>query len=208
MPELIDTYCTNCKYVTIHTILKGAPNQVVQCTECGSIHPMTVKKEKMHAIKVVVSGVDKTTHYTILKPADEELKIGDEFIIKTGNEAATIVHVTSIESEARRLSRATVKNIKTVWTRDIEEITLKVAINLGQKTKSIKYKVQGDKEFIIGSTEHYKSGAYIIKKIKLRTGVLCLEKAREYLQKTYSASLLKPGRGKICSKINYRHNGI
>ncbi|CAD6491287.1 MAG: hypothetical protein EMLJLAPB_00109 [Candidatus Argoarchaeum ethanivorans] len=196
MPELIDTYCTNCKYVTIHTILKGAPNQVVQCTECGSIHPMTVKKEKMHAIKVVVSGVDKTTHYTILKPADEELKIGDEFIIKTGNEGATIVHVTSIESEARRLSRATVKNIKTVWTRDIEEITLKVAINLGQKTKSIKYKVQGDKEFIIGSTEHYKTGAYIIKKIKLRDRGFVFREGKRVLAKDIQRIFAEAGRRK------------
>jgi len=196
MPELIDTYCTNCKYVTVHTILKGTPNQVVQCTGCGSIHTITARKEKMHAIKVVVSSEDKTTHYTILKPADEQVKIGDEFIIKTGNEGATIVHVTSIESEARRLSHATVKNIKTVWTRDIEEITLKVAINLGQKTKSIKYKVQGDKEFIIGSTEQYKNGAYIIKKIKLRDKGFVFREGSRVLAKDIQRIFAETGKRK------------
>lgn len=178
MPELIEAYCVKCDEDTVHTLLKPAPNQVVQCMECHSIHTIAPRKEKMHTLRVVVSSEGRTSSCTINRPAMDEIRVGDEFIVETAGDDATVVRVTSIETAGKRVNRALVEEIRTLWVQNIEEVAVRVSVNMGAETKPLKYIVSGGREFVIGSTEHYKNISYVIKKIKLRRGGMVSKEGR------------------------------
>jgi uncharacterized Zn finger protein len=144
---------------------------------------MPVSREKRLPLRVIVSSGERAASYTVLKPAEEMVCRGDEFIVETGGGEAVVVEVTSIESQGRRVERAAVESIQTVWARDVERVVVKVSINLGAETKSIKYVTPGDKEFIIGSSERYRNIEYVVKKIKLRRGGFVFREGRRVLAK-------------------------
>jgi len=112
-------------------------------------------KESIHT-KAMLSGIVRK---------EDELLIDDE---KTGE--AFLVKVTSIEIGDKRPDEADAKDIKTIWSRAIDEAIVKFAISHRETTESVSMRVPGDREFVIGDKVEVNNRKLKIIRIKIRDG--------------------------------------
>jgi uncharacterized Zn finger protein len=167
--EIVDVACPQCspKEPTEHVVLKEG---LMKCEECGHVHAVPVKKEKMLKLRVIVSRQDKSVVQATEVPEDEELFVDDEMIIDDGDEVSG-VRIQSLEAKSGgRVKRAKAKDITTIWARAIDEVIVKVAIQKGPNTRSVNYKVNGDYEFVVGDEVMVKGFELKVTGLKEREG--------------------------------------
>jgi uncharacterized Zn finger protein len=169
--EIIEAKCPSCspEEPKMHVLLKKHDGRV-RCEECGHVHKIPVKKEKQLKIRVVISRQDKSSVQEMEAGSEDIIHADDEFVVDTGEEVSG-VRVQSIElKDGKRVKKAKAPDIMTIWARAIDEVIVKIAVQKKEITESFDYKVNGDYEFIIGST--MKIGGYevAITNIKVREG--------------------------------------
>ena len=167
--ERIEVNCPSCSPGTpvSHIILKANKNFVLQCEECGAVHEY--KKPVKISVRVIISDGKQSLHSRTLLSGI--INTGDELLVddeSTG--VARIVEVTSIEVEDKRKDSAPVEDIQTIWARAVDEVTVKVSVNMRETTKSMELRVSGDTDYIVGEKVHANDMAFRIKQIKLRNG--------------------------------------
>ena len=167
--ENIETICPSCSPddPVSHTVLKGKKNVLLQCDKCRSVHKE--KKPGNYLVRVIVNKGKESIHTKAMLSGivrkEDELLIDDE---KTGE--AFLVKVTSIEIGDKRPDEADAKEIKTIWSRAIDEAIVKFAISHRETTESVSMRVPGDKEFVIGDKVEVNNRKLKIIRIKIREG--------------------------------------
>lgn len=158
--ERVAVDCPGCSSPepTVHEVLSaGGGLFTVRCAECGHVHkeepPSTASVDRT----VVISQDGESETATLSMPADEPVQVGDEFVVDT--EAAILgVRVTALEvGPERRVESATPREIETVWTRAVDNVTVDVTVHPkdGRRdtTRSIEVPTPGDREFVVGASE-------------------------------------------------------
>lgn len=157
-PSAITVSCPDCGEETFHTVLRGRQSRsgahttldaTVQCTECNRTHHVVVREPAPIDVPAVISRGQESRRTTVSLPADDEIEIGEALIIDGLN-----CKLTGIESkDGRRVDAAAVKDVATLWTKEFEDLAVKFAINLRQKTITKVVAARPEVVFTIGE-EH------------------------------------------------------
>ncbi|WP_338727169.1 HVO_0476 family zinc finger protein [Haladaptatus sp. DJG-WS-42] len=173
--DRVAVVCPSCSPTleTVHEVLKPGSGQVtVRCTECDHVHKTTIETESTIEKMVVVSQDGDSFKATVSAPPAEKSAVGEEFIVET-DEAILTVRITSIELDGgQRVEEAEIKDIKTFWTRAVDNISVNVTMhpNDGRRdeTKSLKIQVPGDYEFTVGRKEELDGEEFTVEGIMIR----------------------------------------
>jgi len=199
----IDVKCPSCSpnQETSHAILKNTKNIHVKCEECGYVHEL--KTEKEIPLRIIISKSDKSFHKQIFLSG--KLSIGDELLVDDEDETI-LVEVSSIEIGDKRKNSARVEEITTIWARAINEVILKISLNLRETTKPIELKVSGDKEYVVGDKINISGYEYEIKQIKKRKGGFVRKKGESVkakdIKRIFAGSNIK-----LLKKISKKREG-
>ena len=169
--------CPSCSSAepTVHEVLnRGSGRSTVRCTDCGHVHKARVESETRIERDVVVSqdGESFATHTEV--PPEETLSVGDEFVVDS--EAALVqVRVTGLElGPEERAEEARAEDVATIWTRGIDNVSVKTTLNPKEgtgdreSTRSFDLRVPGDHEFVVGETESPGDEEFRVKAIQVR----------------------------------------
>ena len=159
-PDRIPTPCPACSpdLETVHEVLsEGGGSLTVRCGECSHVHKVQPEPDREVTLDVVVSQDGESFTANVTTPEGERIETGDEFILETDDVLAT-VRVTSIElEESRRVEEADVEDVATVWTREVDNVSLDVTIHpqdgRREDSRSITIYVPGDYEVEVGAVE-------------------------------------------------------
>lgn len=158
-PGAVTAVCPDCEIDTLHSVLHGKVgtrgetttlDATVQCTDCQRTHHVILREAKDIEVAAVVSttaGASRTTKVAL--PGDGEVRVGEIYIVDGINSL-----LTGIESkELRRVEDAELKEVKTLWFKEFEEVPVGFAINLDHKTITKTIPAKPEDEFSIGE-EH------------------------------------------------------
>ncbi|MFB6110842.1 MAG: HVO_0476 family zinc finger protein [Halodesulfurarchaeum sp.] len=158
-PDRIAVPCPSCSpdRETAHEVLASGGGQLtVRCTECDHVHKVTPDGAETVERRVVVSQDGESLTATVAVPADERVRVGEEFIVETG-EAIMQVRITDLETGTEtRVSTAEAGDVETFWTRAVDNVSVDVTLHPRagdpDDTRSLTAYVPGDFEFTIGET--------------------------------------------------------
>lgn len=157
-PSAVTTACPDCGEETLHTVLRGRTSSgagaftldaTVQCTECERVHHAIVREPAPADIPVVISKGDASRRTRLQLSPDEEVTLEEAFVVD-----GLTCRLTGIEAkDLRWVDAAAVKDVKTLWMKEFEELAVGFAINLGHKTITKTLAVKPEHEFTVGE-EH------------------------------------------------------
>jgi uncharacterized Zn finger protein len=170
--ERVAVACPACGHETVHEVLKPGGQATVRCTECGHTHKTEIQTETEVEKDVVVSQDGDSYHVTVDAPPEEQIAVGEEFIVDTP-EAIQQVRITTIElSGDRRVEEALVEDVETIWTRVVDNVAVNVTLHPKEgsrdETRSLKVHVPGDYEFTVGETQEFGDEKFEIEGIHVR----------------------------------------
>ncbi len=175
MNDEIEVVCPSCspKISVLHDVLKAGQNKIVQCQECGNVHPATLERTRAYDIKVIISKDDRSFTRRTRLTSEDIVRVDQEIIVddEESDEVFPII-VTSMESEDKRVEKANAKDIRTIWGRAIDEVIVKIALHRGKTTEALEKRVPGGYGFVIGKEEVVDKVKVRIRKIKIRDGSL------------------------------------
>ncbi len=162
-------YCDTCKDETEHVLIREEKG-LYRCVECGTVTQYFPEKEIR--IKAIIStGAISRVGSVVLKELDI-VEVGDEIVVDVG-EGFRVGEVTAIElKDGRRTKFAEVKEISTVWLRDVSEVTVKFSLHKGPVTTPYKMVTSGDTEFRVGERVNIDNTVFRITRMKLIDGRL------------------------------------
>jgi uncharacterized Zn finger protein len=160
--------CPNCNTESEHKILsmkstKDGVEYLLKCQNCGYTYTKVFKDEKMRQLRVVWSWKDKSEVKRISKLEEDIISVGDEMPVEGINSQGT-----GIESGGKRVKRARVKDIDTLWMKRFDKVIVKVSVNRGSRTASYEIIAHPDEEFYIGDIIDLDRGHAVIHKIKTK----------------------------------------
>ncbi|HET6404510.1 MAG TPA: HVO_0476 family zinc finger protein [Candidatus Thermoplasmatota archaeon] len=157
-PSAVTAACPGCGEETLQTVLRGRQSRTtamttidatVQCTECERVHHVILKEPAPVDVPVVISRGQDSRRTRAQLYADDELDVGEVIIVDGMN-----CKVTGIDDKnGRRVDAAAVKDIATLWTKEFEELAIKFAINLRQKTITKVVEAKPEDEFTVGTEQ-------------------------------------------------------
>jgi uncharacterized Zn finger protein len=169
--------CPSCSSAesTVHEVLKaGSGRHTVRCTECAHVHKVRVESDARVERDVVVSQDDESFSTRTEIPPSETLSVGDEFIVDSA-EAILQVRITGLElGPEERAETARAEDVATIWTRGIDNVTVKTTLNPKEGTgdressRSFDLQVPGDYEFVVGETESLGDEEFRVKAVQVR----------------------------------------
>ncbi len=128
---------------------------------------MQRERERVGDIRIIINKDGRSVPYHIRLPSNEELRVGNELLVDDERQDVVMAKITSIETD-RRVDAAPVSEIKTVWARAIDNVTVKVAVYRNGRTQSMKTSALGDEIFELGEVRDIDGVKFRITKIKLR----------------------------------------
>jgi predicted Zn finger-like uncharacterized protein len=157
--DRLATTCPSCSpdRETVHERLATGGGQVtVRCTECGHVHKIAAETDRTLERPVIVSQDGESLRTTVEVPADERVRVGEEFIVETP-EAIMQVRITDLQvGPNTRTKAATAEDVETFWTREVDNVSVNVTLHprdgTSDETRSVTLHVTGDFEFTIGET--------------------------------------------------------
>lgn len=166
-----EIFCPKCDDLTEHVTVKLGREHLVRCEGCGTVHPIKMERARLTTLRVIISCAGSSDRRKIEVPAEDLLRVGDELLVDDGVGEVALVEVTSIELEGgRREEAAAAGEVKTLWTRDVDEVVVKVAVYRGGKTSSYSVPARGDETFAVGETRTVAGRRFRVDKIRLRDG--------------------------------------
>lgn len=162
-------YCDTCKEETRHVPIRE-DKHLYKCVECNTVSQHLPEKEIR--IKAIIStgGISRVGSVTFKE--FDTIEVGSEIIVET-DEGFRLGEVTSIElKDGTRTEFAEVKDVATVWLRDVSEVIVKFSLHRGAITIPYKMMTSGDTEFKIGEKITIDNAVYKITRIKLLDGGL------------------------------------
>ena len=160
-------FCPACGTDTDHTLIKSGQENLVRCDECGTVHSVEVRRERLVNLKVIVNKDEQSLPYYITIPAKEVLNVGDELLVDDPTKDVVMTQIASLETD-RRVRSAPAGEVKTVWARGTDEVPLRITVFRAGKSHPLKITVPGDEVFEVGEKRRVENFQFIIVKIKLR----------------------------------------
>ena len=160
-------FCPVCGVETEHSTIKSGQEKLVRCTGCGEIHSLQRERERAEDVRIIINKDGTSMPYRIRLPSNEELHVGNELLVDDERQDVVMAEITSIETD-RRVNAALVGDIKTVWARAVDNVTVKVAVFRNGRTQSLKLSTSGDEIFEIGEVRDIDRVRFKVTKIKLR----------------------------------------
>jgi uncharacterized Zn finger protein len=166
-----EIFCPECGDFTEHVTVKLGREHLVRCEVCGTVHPTKLERTRLVPLRVIISATDASQRRTIEIPAEDLLKVGDELLVDDGVGDVAMVEITSIELEGeRREEAARAGDVRTLWTRAVDEVMVKVSVHWRGKTTSYAMPARGDEAFHVGEVRTADGRKFRVEKIKLRDG--------------------------------------
>ncbi|SFS65622.1 HVO_0476 family zinc finger protein [Halostagnicola kamekurae] len=189
IPDRVPTTCPSCSpdLETVHEVLSpGGGSITVRCSECSHVHKIQPEPEREVTLDVVVSQDGESFTANVTTPEDETIETGDEFILET-DEVLSTVRVTSIElDEQRRREAAPAQDVETVWTREVDNVSVDVTVHpqdgTHDESRSITVYVPGDYEFEVGTVETFGDDEFEIDAFVVRDDATGYERDRNELE--------------------------
>ena len=171
--ERVPVPCPSCspEQETVHEVLRPGGQATVRCTECSHVHKTTIPETQTVERDVVISQEGESFSSNVEVPAEETLAVGEEFLVET-DEAIMTARITSLELDAGRRDEATAKDVQTIWSRAVGNVSVAVTAHpksgAGDETRSFKLQVPGDYEFVVDETEELGGEEFTVEGIYLR----------------------------------------
>jgi len=160
-------FCPSCGLDTEHAAIKSGQENLVKCNECGSVHPLQRKRERLVTLKVIVNKGEISQPYHIKIPEEEELRVGEELLVDDPSQDVVMTEIASLETD-RRVEAAHAGALKTVWARAVDEVPLRISVYRRGQTHSIKVTTPGEEVFEVGDVRTVEGIRFKVVKIKLR----------------------------------------
>jgi uncharacterized Zn finger protein len=166
MPE-DQIFCPTCDEEADYAVIKSGRENLVRCAICGTVHPIQKERELLANVTIIVNrdGVSQPYHMNL--PTQTELKVGAELLVDDQAKDVVLTQITSLETD-RRVENALAIEVKTVWARAIDEVTLKVSVYKNGVTRPLNFHASGDAVFQRGEVLIVEGIRFQITKIKLR----------------------------------------
>jgi len=158
---------------TVHELLaEGGGHRTVRCTQCGHTHKVTPDRERTVERQVIVSQEGDSVATRVDAPPAEEVAVGEEFIVDT-EEALLTVRITSLQlASERRVERAPVEEVETIWTRAVDNVAVPVTVNPADgrhdDTRSLELRVPGDEQLTVGERRAAGDESFVVKGLHVR----------------------------------------
>lgn len=157
---------------TAHEVLNRGGQATVRCTDCGHVHKATLGSSPSIERRVVVSQEDESFTARVEFDPDEEVAVGDEFLVET-EEAILTARVTDLELvDGARTDAALAREVRTVWSRAVGNVSVNLTLHPRDgghdRTRSAKIQVPGDETFTVGETHDYADEEFTVEKVILR----------------------------------------
>lgn len=153
-PEQVETRCPVCREATPHRVEKGqvakggaAVEGTFTCLTCDHTHQGLVDVPVPVEIPLIVSNDEGVTRpMSVQVVNEEEVRVGDEFEVEDA-----LVEVTAVElGDQRRVEGAPADRIKTLWAKDITQVKVSFAMNVGAATRAFEARFDPDESIGIG----------------------------------------------------------
>ena len=136
---------------------------LLKCEECGHVFKDVFSAKKPKPYRLIISEQDKSHKTTIdLSPSDE-LKTGDVLLSDLGQ-----VEVTSIEVKDKRVSKAKLEDVNTIWASSVE-IPARIGFSVDLHGEVDSYKVDLKRDFEIAPGDIVKIDKHIVKVHVIKT---------------------------------------
>ncbi len=177
-------WCPTCLKDRKHYVVREGQNPLLRCSICKTVHSATIEETKSIDVRVIISVDNLSFKRKIKLDPKNSVNVGDEYIIedtvREGDEGGDIsvgdskaVEVTTIElKNGKREKSAKVKDIKTIWSRLIDDVVLKASIQKRGDVRSIRIRSPGNYNFVVGNTERIGEECFGISAVKMRDGRL------------------------------------
>jgi uncharacterized Zn finger protein len=174
--DRVAVVCPSCSpsVETVHEVLStGGGRATIRCSDCEHVHKEQLPDETTLDREVVVSQDDESFTATAAVPEDEQLSVGEEFLLET-EEAIVTARITSLELADERVEEAPATDVETIWTRAVGNVQVNVTLHPKEgagshdDTRSVKIGVPGDFEFSIGETAEVGGEEFTVEGVHVR----------------------------------------
>ena len=170
MPDMIFYECPVCDEETEHQILKGRMGKATiegtfRCNSCGRVTSETIKIPELIEVPVVFSDgeVSETTRTTI--ESNDIIAIDDEFELDDGRKVC-VTHI-DVDND-RKVKKALATDVRKLWVKRFDVLSVKVSVNDGGKTYSLRVEAEPDDEFVVGTQLEFEDFDCLIHAIKTK----------------------------------------
>lgn len=160
-------FCPTCGTDTDHTLIKSGQENLVRCEDCGTVHSVQARRERLVNLKVIVNKDEESRPYFITIPAKEMLKVGEELLVDDPSMDVVMTEITSLETD-RRVEAAPAETVRAVWARATDEVPLRITVFRGGISHSLKITVPGNELLTLDEIRQVEGNKFRVVKIKLR----------------------------------------
>lgn len=146
-----------------HAKSKDIRDLLLKCGDCGSVYKERLTQEKPRSFRLIISEHENTHKTQIDLFPDETLRVGDYLMSEFGK-----VKVTALETEERRVDKATVSDVKTIWASS-EEIPARFGVSIDLHGKVASFKVETERDFKVVVEDIIKIDKYIARVHVIKT---------------------------------------
>ncbi|MHC1626433.1 MAG: HVO_0476 family zinc finger protein [Methanoculleaceae archaeon] len=168
----MEVICPGCNSKTPHEVLHEAGDVLVRCTVCGGVHRVP-KGRLPHFVEVpiVVSRHEESMICVSELLSDEVCHVGDMMVAFCNGEPVA-VEITGIETGSKRVQSAETPEIRTLWSREVEKVVLRVSVHEGARTYPVNILCDGETPVTVGEVRDFEGLRGRVTRIKLRNGAL------------------------------------
>ncbi|MBR4397032.1 MAG: hypothetical protein IKS93_04180 [Methanobrevibacter sp.] len=130
---------------------------LLKCEDCGHVFKDVISLKKPKPYRLIISELDKSHKTTIELSPSDELKSGDILLSDLGQ-----VEVTSIEVGDKRVNKAKLEDINTIWANSIE-IPAWIGFSVDLHGEVDSYKLDLERDFEIAPGDVVKIDKHIVK---------------------------------------------
>ena len=136
---------------------------LLKCFDCGHVFRDTFSAKKPRKYRLIISEQNKSHKTTIELSPSDELKVGDNLLSDLGQ-----VEVTSIEVDDKRVNKALLDDVETIWATSVE-IPARIGFSVDLHGKVDSYKLDLDRDFEIAPGDVVKIENHIVKVHVIKT---------------------------------------
>ena len=130
---------------------------LLKCEDCGHVFKDLISLKKPKPYRLIISEQDKSHKTEIELSPSDELKSGDVLLTEFGQ-----VEVTSIEVGDKRVSKAKLEDVNTIWANSIE-IPARIGFSVDLHGEVDSYKLDLERDFEIAPGDVVKIDKHIVK---------------------------------------------
>ena len=130
---------------------------LLKCEECGHVYKDIISLKKPKPYRLIISEQGKSKKTTVELSPSDELKNGDVLLTDFGQ-----VEVTSIEVGDKRVTKAQLEDVNTIWANSIE-IPARIGFSVDLHGDVDSYKLDLERDFEIAPGDVVKIENHIVK---------------------------------------------